>query len=105
MASNNGKSRTVERINSQVYWYIRQGWADVRAGKPYHKDYDTWLGYQQVAYETGRLYATEAKPLGLLDEWVHRKDFSWHPPLVETAYRAKKSGFPAVPPAVILEAS
>jgi hypothetical protein len=37
--------------------YFALGVADARAGRTYHRDYDTWRGNPQWNYDRGRLWA------------------------------------------------
>lgn len=37
---------------------FHQGWNDVRYGKPFHRDYDSWTPGTQSHYEQGRLAAS-----------------------------------------------
>ena len=37
--------------------HFNYGYADAKEGKPFHDDYDSWTGKDQVNYERGRHFA------------------------------------------------
>ena len=56
------KNRTPEVGGSLGYvsTLSQIGWADARAGRPYRREYDTWVELDQRNYENGRLRAAGA---------------------------------------------
>ena len=49
---------SIQEIMGQPQFML--GVADVRAGRPYHKDYDVWNTNGQWGYERGRMWAALA---------------------------------------------
>ena len=59
MIYNGTKHRTnAKSVPAKSVGVVQLGYEDAKAGRGYHKDYDTWERVCQINYEKARLYVT-----------------------------------------------